>query len=168
MLPRVQIEWCESCANIYFITSSGASGALGPHRGGPLINGALGAEQWRAAGLVGEDDAMVQNRAQDGAVVSGGDDAIIPSRRKRDDVKTRGTVMMSLRDAPVGGAPSVQHRSGVLHMPARDSWAGWERGLMHNSADARGTATGLQGRCTRHGAGLALGATMARGPVREV
>ena len=52
----------------------------------------LTAHQARSYGKEQElgDDAMVKNRGQDRTVASGGDDAIIPSRRKGDDVKDKG------------------------------------------------------------------------------
>ena len=48
----------------------------------------------------------------------------------------------------------MQHHNPVLHMPAPGGWGGREQGVMRCIADARHTATMLQGgRCTQRGPG---------------
>ena len=114
----------------------------------------------------GWDDPIVKKRAQYGTLASGGDDAIIPNRRKGDDITRDATVITSLRDLPLQSTPMVQHRNVVPcgRAPSME----WARGVVLCSGDAAGTDTGLQDRATQRSAGPALHLLMARGPSQEV
>ena len=94
-------------------------------------------------------------------MASGADDAIIPSRRKADDMTRDASVIKSSCDLPMRGVPSVQHRNALLHrtvmlhMSATGGWDGGERGIVECIANTgcTATATVLQGHCTQRDLG---------------
>ena len=79
-------------------------------------------------------------------MASGGDDAIIPSRRKRHNVTRRGhrhNVIASFAGAGAAPECSAARASGRC-LPGV-----WERGAVQCSGDAGRTASVFQGRCTQ-------------------